>query len=223
MKRIPEPDDLMDDADRALAYAQEDFAEARELFLAYFSSLRDDWPKGYLLDLGCGPADIPLALASRYPELQIDAVDGAEAMLAHAREALRNQPGLARHMQLICDYLPSEKLPRGHYDAVVSNSLLHHLHDPGDLWNTVQQCARPGAAVCVMDLFRPDDETTVETLVAVHASTAPDVLRRDFRNSLYAAYTLDEVRAQLATAGLAGLTVRQVSDRHLLVAGILSA
>ena len=29
MKRIPEPRELMDDADQALAYAQEDFAEAR--------------------------------------------------------------------------------------------------------------------------------------------------------------------------------------------------
>jgi len=223
MKRIPEPDDLMDDVDQALAYAQEDFAEARELFLAHFADMHDHRPKGHVLDLGCGPADIPLALASEYPDLHIDAVDGAEAMLAHAREALRNQPGLARRMQLICDYLPSGKLPRRRYDAVISNSLLHHLRDPRDLWNTVQQCARPGAAVCVMDLLRPTDTTTVETLVAEHASTAPDVLRRDFRNSLYAAYTLDEVRTQLATAGLAGLAVQQVSDRHLLVAGTLSA
>jgi SAM-dependent methyltransferase len=223
MKRIPEPEDLMDDADQALAYAQEDFAEARELFLAHFGRLHEHRPRERLLDLGCGPADIPLALASQYPDLHIDAVDGAEAMLAHARAALRNQPGLAGRMQLICDYLPSGKLPRRSYDAVVSNSLLHHLHDPGDLWNTVQQCARPGAAVCVMDLLRPADETTAETLVAEHASAAPDVLRRDFRNSLYAAYTLDEVRAQLATAGLAALAVRQVSDRHLLVTGNLSA
>lgn len=223
MKRIPEPDDLMDGADQALAYAQEDFAEARELFLAHFASLHDDRPKGHILDLGCGPADIPLALASEYPDLQIDAVDGAQAMLAHAREALRNQPGLAQRIQLICDYLPSGKLPRERYDAVISNSLLHHLRNPRDLWNTVKQCARPGAAVCVMDLLRPADTTTVETLVAEHASTAPDVLRRDFRNSLYAAYTLDEVRTQLATAGLARLAVRQVSDRHLLVAGTLSA
>ena len=223
MKRIPEPDDLMDDADQALAYAQEDFAEARELFLAHFAGLHDDRPKGHILDIGCGPADIPLALAARYPDLRIDAVDGAEAMLAHAREALRNQPALAGRMQLIRDYLPSTKLPHRHYDAVVSNSLLHHLHDPADVWNTVQQCARPGAAVCVMDLLRPEDETTLEALVAEHASTAPDVLRRDFRNSLYAAYTIDEVRTQLATAGLAGLAVQQVSDRHLLVAGTLSA
>jgi SAM-dependent methyltransferase len=223
MKRIPEPDDLMDDAEQALAYAQEDFAEARELFLAHFARLHDDRPRGSILDLGCGPADIPLALAAQYPDLHIDAVDGAEAMLAHAREALRRQPGLAGRMQVICDYLPSAKLPRRHYDAVVSNSLLHHLHDPGDLWNTVQQCARSGAAICVMDLLRPQDETTLETLVTEHASTAPDVLRRDFRNSLYAAYTTDEVRTQLATAGLAGLAVQQVSDRHLLVAGTLAA
>ena len=46
-------------------------------------------------------------------------------------------------------------------------------------------------------------------------------LRRDFRNSLYAAFTPDEVRQQLGFAGLQGLQVGYVSDRHLAVSGRL--
>ena len=62
--------------------------------------------------------------------------------------------------------------------------------------------------------------------VAAHAAHSarrhvgdPEVLRQDFRNSLIAAYRPDEVRAQLAAAGLAHLAVEQVTDRHLLVTG----
>jgi hypothetical protein len=48
------------------------------------------------------------------------------------------------------------------------------------------------------------------------------VLRRDFEASLYAAFTCDEVRAQLDRAGLSALRVEPIGDRHLVVWGHLS-
>jgi len=50
---------------------------------------------------------------------------------------------------------------------------------------------------------------------------APDLLRRDFRNSLYAAFSVEEVEIQLLEAGLEKLEVEVVSDRHFTVAGDL--
>lgn len=221
MKRIPEPEELMDDADQARAYAEEDFAEARELFLDRFTRLLPGHFAGHVLDLGCGPADIPIALAERHPLVRIDALDAADAMLAHAREALANRPQIASRMRLLRDYLPSSQLPEQTYDAVVSNSLLHHLNDPGVLWKTLARCGKPGAAICVMDLLRPAHPAAVDELVAMHAVAAPEVLRRDFRNSLFAAYEIDEVKDQLLAAGLGCLEVSQISDRHLAVTGHL--
>lgn len=221
MKRIPEPDELMDDAAQAKAYADTDFAEARARFVQLFEGLVGDGFSGQLLDLGCGPADIPIALADRHPAVSIDAVDGAEAMLAHARTALAARPGLEARIRLLHSCLPSAHLAARHYDAILSNSLLHHLPSPATLWSTVRRCARPGAAVLVMDLMRPADEAAVNRLVALHADGAPPLLRRDFHNSLYAAYEPDEVRDQLTAAGLAGLRVEAVSDRHLAVSGWL--
>ena len=104
-------------------------------------------------------------------------------------------------------------------NALLSNSLLHHLDDPDVLWQTIQHCARPGAALCLMDLARPASATAVDTLIAAYAADAPDVLRRDFRNSLCAAYSPTEVAAQLRHTGLRGCVVRTVSDRHLAVIG----
>jgi hypothetical protein len=142
-------------------------------------------------------------------------------MLAYGREVLSREPALAERVRLVCATLPSGALEAGVYDAVVSNSLLHHLHRPEVLWETVRQCAGPAAAVAVMDLVRPESEDRVEALVRAYAAEAPEVLRRDFRNSLFAAFTEEEVRRQLDAAGMSSLDVHRCSDRHLLVSGRL--
>ncbi len=217
MKRIPEPEELMDEADQALAYAEADFSASNELFIQLFEQLHPAEFTGRALDLGCGPADIPIRFARRYPQAAVDALDGAKAMLELAQKAIE-KGGLTQRISLQCQYLPATRLEQ-EYDALLSNSLLHHLADPLDLWQTLQAGAAPGATVLVMDLLRPSSPEQVNTLVAQYASDAPDVLRRDFEASLYAAYTLDEVREQLAGASLQGLSVSQVSDRHLAVQG----
>lgn len=221
MRRTPEPEELMDDPAQARAYAEADFSEANNLFIELFSRL---WPagrEGRMLDLGCGPADIPIALADAYRKIEIEAVDGAEAMLVLARAAVAAEAAVSDRITLHQRRLPTTDLPAGHYDALLSNSLLHHLQDPQDLWLTLAHCARPGARVLVMDLKRPDSELAADILVETHALDAPEVLRRDFHNSLLAAYTPDEVRGQLHQAGLDGLEVLEVSDRHLAVMGRL--
>jgi hypothetical protein len=106
---------------------------------------------------------------------------------------------------------------------VISNSLLHHLRDPMTLWSAIKAFAAPGAAVLVMDLFRPAAIAQVDQLVARYAGDAPAVLRRDFRCSLHAAYAIPEVKEQLAGAGLNGLVVEAVSDRHFIAFGLVGA
>lgn len=218
MQRLPEPE-LMDDAAQARAYAEADFSEPHEHFVALFQeSFPDEDLAGTVLDLGCGPADVTLRLARAYPRCQIDGLDGAAAMLDLGKTAVR-QAGLEARVRLVQGYLPGAEPPCAAYDAVVSNSLLHHLAEPAVLWASIKRWAKPGAPVLVMDLLRPDSPAALGALVARYAAEAPEVLRRDFANSLRAAYRLEEVRAQLANAGLAELAARPVSDRHLLVSG----
>ena len=74
-----------------------------------------------------------------------------------------------------------------------------------------------------MDLLRPDSRERAQQLVDCYAANEPDVLRRDFYNSLLAAYRLEEISAQLAAAGLAlALRVEVVSDRHFIAFGRLA-
>jgi len=221
VKRIPEPE-LMDAQEQARAYAEADFSEPNELFVEQFRRLCPDRSAGWrILDLGCGPADIPLRLAERYGNARILALDGAQAMLDFGRRALARKPHLVARIELRCERLPSQALQGETFDAVVSNSLLHHLHRPQVLWETVCSCARPGGAVLIMDLMRPALPQEVDRLVADYAADSPEVLQRDFRNSLLAAFSLHEVRQQLRGAGLEPLDVATVSDRHLCVSGFL--
>jgi 2-polyprenyl-3-methyl-5-hydroxy-6-metoxy-1,4-benzoquinol methylase len=108
------------------------------------------------------------------------------------------------------------------FGVVVSNSLLHHLHEPQVLWRTVRQLALPGALVLMRDLRRPANREAVRQLVQRHASGASELLQRDFSLSLQAAFTLAEVQAQLRQASLPQLEVKELDDRYLEVAGWLA-
>lgn len=224
MKRRPEPAELMDGVEQAQAYAAADFNASNTLFIELLRRLvRGPLTGALALDLGCGPADIVIRLLRAYPSITCDALDGSRPMLDLAQQALNALPGLAARARLLHDVIPSAQLPRQHYDLVLSNSLLHHLPDPAVLWQTVRETAKPGAPVLIMDLMRPASAGWVEALVETYAGRESEILRRDFRHSLYAAFEPAEVSAQLAAAGLDSLEVAVVSDRHLAVMGYLPA
>ena len=217
MERIPEPE-LMNEPAQALAYASADFSEPHDAFVARFRRCFPDFSGGALLDLGCGPADVTIRFAHAYPAARMVGVDGAAAMLALGRQAVA-AAGLVGRIRLTEARLPTANLRGSRYDAVISNSLLHHLADPGVLWDTVRAAVAPEGVVFVMDLMRPPSREAAAQLAALHAADAPDVLRRDFFNSLLAAFRPDEVRSQLAAAGLPQIQVEVASDRHLIAYG----
>lgn len=219
MKRVPEPE-VMDDPAQALAYARADFAASNQRFVDRLREALPDPGAGTIVDLGCGPADIPIRLCRAWPAARVIGVDASPAMLALGREAVA-AAGLSGRIELREGRIPGLDLPARAAAAVVSNSLLHHLPDPAVLWSEVQRLGAPGATVLVMDLFRPASVEEARRIVAEAGSSDDPLLVRDFEASLLAAFTLDEVRAQLAAAGLAALSSAIVSERHLLVWGRL--
>ncbi len=218
MKREPEPE-LMEGQEQARAYAHADFEEPHSRFLSLMQDtfqVREVGP--WLVDLGCGAADISLRVARAFPDCRVHGVDASQAMLDYGRQAIQ-EAGVEDRVKLHLGYLPGVTLPRPSYDTIVSNSLLHHLPDPLILWREVHRWSRPGSGVFIMDLFRPDDRRRAQELVRTYCGDEPEILQRDFYHSLLAAYRPDEVSDQLREADLAHLEVRTVSDRHLLVCG----
>jgi ubiquinone/menaquinone biosynthesis C-methylase UbiE len=218
MERIPEPE-LMEDPAQARAYARADFAAVNQGFADRFRSTFPWLTRGRILDLGCGPADIPIRLARAVPGLRIVGVDGAAAMLEEARAAL-GAADPAVPVTLVRATLPRLPFRDRAFDAIVSNSLLHHLREPGALWAAIARLGRSGAAVLVMDLVRPETEEAARAIVEAAAATEPPLLKRDFHASLLASFTVEEVRRQLR-AVFPRLECRLVSERHWLAWGRL--
>ena len=208
----------MDGEAEAAAYARADFSDSNQ---AYVRDVVSSFPAhlGQVVDLGCGPGDIAIRLSRAAGTTRITAVDASPAMLALAHKALR-AAGLEAHVKFVAGRLPGVALADGHFDLVLSKDMLHHLPDPQVLWSEVQRLGRPGAAVCVMDLSRPESPAAAHEIVERVSGGEHPLLKTDFYNSLCAAFTADEVRAQLAVAGLP-LSVSQLTERHLCVKGWL--
>ena len=217
MERVTEPE-LMNDEQQSIAYAQADFSTSNQL---YVDSLVRDFPT-YLrtvVDIGCGPADVVIRLAKAAPHAAITAIDGSAPMIALGRTAAR-AVGVDDRLTLLHTRIPGPPPASQSFDAVLSKDLLHHLPDPRVLWNEVTRLGRPGAAVYVMDLVRPDSEETARAMVKEGAGSEHPILQHDFYQSLLAAFTMDEVRAQVTAAGL-DLTVAPIGVRHMLIKGTL--
>jgi trans-aconitate methyltransferase len=221
MQRIQEPVELMNDEEQAQAYAEADFAEPDRKFISQFGELFPTYDgNGFVLDLGCGPANITLRFAEHYPNSTLHGVDGSAAMLNFAQLALSKvNESIRSRITLIEDFIPDVSLPAEQYDVIISNSLLHHLPDPQALWSTVIQHAKPGTYVLVADLYRPDSRETARHIVETYSGNELEVLKTDFFNSLLAAFTPAEVTDQLAKAGLSHFTVQTLSDRHMAIYG----
>lgn len=207
----------MDDPAQAQAYAAADFSEPHSAFVRYFRERFPTHAPCHALDLGCGPADVTLRFAAAFPDCHVLGIDGSAPMLALARAAT-DRSGMAERVKFQQAHLPAP-LPGG-FDTVLSNSLLHHLADPLVLWRQIAAAGARGAAVLVMDLRRPATRAQALALVDADAGQEADVLKRDFLQSLCAAYTPTEIGRQLKQAGLV-LTVAAIGDRHVLVHGRL--
>lgn len=221
MKRTPESE-LMNDAAQAHAYAHADFETPHQLFINTFQDKFPDLDlNDTVLDLGCGPCDISRRFAMAYPDCKVHAVDGAANMLLHAK-TLNQKSNLTHRIQLIEGLLPGASLPQDFYHTIISNSLLHHLHNPLVLWEIIQQYARPFANIFIMDLMRPVTEKLARQLVNDNTANEPEILQQDFYHSLLAAFTPEEIRQQLDDMDMSGLQVETISDRHMIVYGSLT-
>jgi len=216
MPRTLEPE-LMDDEEQVAAYAKADFEEENQGFVNRFIEYYPDFSEGHALDLGCGPADIPIRFVKALPKCRVTAVDASPPMIKLAEAAVK-AAGLADRIALKCERIQALALAEP-ADAALSNSLLHHIANPFQFWYGLKQQVKPGSYVLVMDLLRPESPEAAQAIVEQYAANEPAILRRDFYNSLLAAFTEDEIAAQLAELNLSRLMIDVIDDRHWVVGG----
>jgi ubiquinone/menaquinone biosynthesis C-methylase UbiE len=201
----------MDSAEEARDYDAMDHAAVNTLFVGEFLAAWNG--SNPVLDVGTGTAQIPVALCRAAATARVVGVDAAESMLAVGRDNVV-RAGLPDRIEL--KFADAKALPfaDGSFAAVMSNSIVHHIPEPGAVLAEMLRVLRPGGLIFVRDLVRPADESTVELLVNLYAAGANDPQRQMFADSLRAALTIGEVRDLVATLALDAAAVRQTSDRH---------
>jgi ubiquinone/menaquinone biosynthesis C-methylase UbiE len=173
-----------------------------------------------LLDIGCGPGQIPIMIAKRWPRMQILGIDAGPAMIEKARsdataagvavsfEVLRLGPeGQAR-----LPYADAE------FDIVTCNSVLHHLADPVGALDEIARVVRPEGAVLIRDLMRPT-LLPYNLHVRIFGRHYEGEMRSLYEASVHAAYTTDELQEMLTRSRLGDGRAR-VFSRGLTHAGI---
>ena len=218
MDRTLEPE-VMDNPEQARAYAQANFEKENQGFVDRFRDYFPDFSDGHALDLGCGPGDIPIRFAHAFPACRITCVDASAPMVRLAQEAVQNA-GLSDRITFRCERF-QDLAGTNIVDAAISNSLLHHVPNPLQFWHKLRLAVKPGSPVLVMDLLRPESPEEAQAIVDRYASGAPGILKRDFYNSLIAAFTEDEIASQLARMNLTRLLIDVPDDRHWVVGGLI--
>ena len=219
MPRQPEPE-FMDDAGEAEAYALSDFSEVNQAFVDRLLELVPSGEALKAVDLGTGPGDIPIRVALARPDWQIAAVDASQAMLDFAREAAHGAH-LGDRIDWVLADAKDTRLRAGGFDVVFSNSILHHVNDTESFWTELKRLSKPGAMVFLRDLFRPKSPESARKIVGTYGGVGPKLMQEEYYRSLLSAYTPEEVRGQLARAGLTTLEVECVTDRHMDIFGRL--
>jgi ubiquinone/menaquinone biosynthesis C-methylase UbiE len=208
--RILEPE-VMDTWLEATAYDAMDFVAVNTAFAEDAIALDPDAVK--ILDAGTGTARIPILMCQRRPQYLITAVDLAQSMLIVGQRNVEDAE-LKQRIRLERVDTKTMAYPDLEFDMLISNSLVHHLPDPLSFFQEVKRLVRPGGAILIRDLIRPDSDEIVNDLVDKIGAGYDDRQQQLFRDSLKAALTLAEVQDAIDRVGLEDVKLTQSSELH---------
>ena len=210
IERVLEPE-AMDTMEDALEYDSMDFSEVNTAFAERALELLPE--RGVVLDLGTGTSRIPLLMLERNPNLTVIAVDLSENMLKLGKLNIERTPFT---LNVILQRVDAKQLPfiENYFDAVISNSLLHHIADPTQVLIEINRVAKSNAGILIRDLIRPATSGQVEAFVELYAGYCDDHQKKLYRDSLGAAFMISEVEELVRKSELKNVRVVQSSDRH---------
>jgi tRNA (cmo5U34)-methyltransferase len=108
-------------------------------------------PARAILELGTGTGETARRVLERHPGARLVGIDGSEAMLAVAREALAGADLRVQRLE--------DPLPGGPFDLVFSALAVHHLDGEGkrDLFERVAAVLAPDGRFVLADVIVPAD------------------------------------------------------------------
>jgi SAM-dependent methyltransferase len=165
--------------------------------------------EGVVVDLGCGPGSLVKELALRFPQLLVIGLDISFPMtkLARQRATVENVAFVVADVH----HLPFRT---SSVHMIVSHGAMHHWRELARALAEVKQVLADKGFVYLSDLKRD----TPDELVRDIASLLNENQARAFLNSIKAAYTVEELAALAAAAGLGNLHVEPESFSRRAIA-----
>lgn len=209
LARVPEPE-VMDAAQEVEAYAsataQTYLERIDRTFVEHLARLLPTSATSFnVLDVGCGPGQIPIMIASRWPKAGVTGIDAAPHMIEQARKNAAASGALNAYFEVfrVAKDSADTRLPfgAGLFDVVTCNSVVHHLADPVAAFNEIARVAKPDGAVLIRDLRRPG-KLTINWHVKWFGRHYSGEMKRLYEASVRAAYTFDEMREMLRRSKL---------------------
>ena len=210
MERILETE-YMDTEEEACDY---DSMDHHAVNAAFVERLHELGAHGRVLDLGTGPGQIAIAIAESADDFHVLGIDAAGTMLAIAEERKSHSPAADR-IEFQQGDATKLDLPDQSFDAVVSNTVLHHIPRPVEFLQEAGRLLKPGGVLLIRDLFRPESPEAVTAIVEANGEGLSPTGLKLFRDSLHASLTQKELRAAAVEAGLEAFGITQDTDRHM--------
>lgn len=213
LERVLEPE-VMDTPEEARDYDAMDHSEVNARFVSDFLELHGPCRGGVLLDVGTGTAQIPIALCVTDPKARVIALDLSRHMLDVAAANVRRHALEGRITLRLADAKVQSDDAPGFFEAVISNSIVHHIPEPSQVLAAMVTAVSPGGTLFVRDLVRPESASHLDELVERYAGNESEHGRALFAASLAAALTVAEIEALIGPLGLPEGSVQMTSDRH---------
>ena len=167
----------MDEVEQVVAYAEADFDAGhascfRKLSIDYLERCKsvEFWIWGVALVI------LVVGSHGRFPNAEVVGVDGAPTMLERAASEPGSQGLNIKWVEALLDGFDD---PQG-FDFIFSNSLLHHLHKPEQLWVALKSLGREDGWIHISDLRRPPSRTEAKEMVETYSGASPTCSRKIF-------------------------------------------
>lgn len=148
---------------------------------------------GSISDLGTGTGQYLIALKNKFPELQIYGYDASPSMVECS---IRNFNEAHVDIKIVCERLENISLKT---DYTISTNTLHHIPNANVFWQSIKNISNE---VFVMDLVRPDSIEDAMSIVEKTSQGDSELFKKDYFNSLLAAFSEQELEEQILGTNL---------------------
>ncbi|MDM4018337.1 class I SAM-dependent methyltransferase [Roseiconus lacunae] len=202
LQRVPEPDVVTADNDNVLQY---DRVMETKLAISYaigietiYRARREPFG-GRALDLCCGPGHMSINMVK---ELKLDELIGVDLSAGMVETASKNayEQGLNQASFVEGDATKLSSFEDHRFDLSTMMDAAHHMPSlelVTSVLEGMERVTKPDGLVFVMDLVRLRTEAITESYIEMLAHDYEErglpSFKEDFRNSMYAAWTPDEI------------------------------